>query len=152
MLDNTSNQPTKFRTKNWVEIKDGARGMDNTNSQIKFLISMLKPSLCHYGDVYIIVSETITIAGAGADAEAIAADRNNKQAILKNSAPFTDCVTEINKTQLDNAKDLNVVMLMYNLTEYSENYSKTSESLWQYWKDVPNDPIESESFKFKSKF
>ena len=146
MLDNTSNQPTKFRTKNWVEKKDGARGIDNTKN------SMLKSSLCHYGDVYIIVSETITIVEAGADVEAIGAERNNKQAILKNSAPFTDCVTEINKTQLDNSKDLNVVMLMCNLTEYSKNYSKTSESLWQYWKDVPNDPIESESFKFKSKF
>ena len=61
MVDNTPNQPTKFRTKSWFEINDDVRGTYNTNSQIKFKISMLKSSLCNYGDVNIIVSGTITV-------------------------------------------------------------------------------------------
>ena len=61
LLDNTPNQTSKFRTKNWVEINDVARGTYNTNSQIKFETSMLKSSFCDYSDAYIFVSETITI-------------------------------------------------------------------------------------------
>ena len=61
LLDNTPNQTSKFRTKNWVEINDVARGTYNTNSQIKFETSMLKSSFCDYSDAYILVSETITI-------------------------------------------------------------------------------------------
>ena len=67
MSDNIPNQPTKFRTKNWVEVNDGARGKYNTNSQIKFKTSMLKASLYDYIEAYILVSGTITITGAGAD-------------------------------------------------------------------------------------
>ena len=110
---------------------------------------MLKSRLLDYSDAYILVSGTI-IVGAGADAEAIAADRNNKQAIFKNCTLFTGC---INNTQVDNAKDLDVVMSMYNLIGYSDNYSKISGSLCQFCRDEPNDNItDSESFKFKSKF
>ena len=84
---------------------------------------------------------------------ATAADRNNKQAIFNNFTHFTDCITETNDTQVDNAKNLDVVMLMYYLIKCSDNYSKTSGSLWQYCRAEPNSPIiESESFKFKSKF
>ena len=57
--------------------------------------------------------------------------------IFKNCAPFTNCISEINNTQVDNAKDINIVMPMYNLIEYSDNYAKTSGSLWQYCKDIP---------------
>ena len=67
MLDNTPNQPSKCRTRNWVEINDDSSGMHNTNSQIKLKTSMLKSSLCNYTDVYILVSGTITITGAEAD-------------------------------------------------------------------------------------
>ena len=66
--DNKSNQPSKFRTKNWVEINDESRGTYNVNSQIKFKTTMLKSSLCDYSDAYILVKGTITIAGAGDDA------------------------------------------------------------------------------------
>ena len=76
---------------------------------------MLKSSLYDYSDPYILVSGTITVFGAGADDAAIAADRNNKQTIFKNCAPFTDCITEINNTQVDNEKDLHIVMPMYNI-------------------------------------
>ena len=65
MLDNTPNQPTKFRTKSWVETNDDLRATYNTNSQIKFKTSMLKSSLCDYNDVYILVSRTITVTGNG---------------------------------------------------------------------------------------
>ena len=86
----------------------------------------------------------------GADYVERPADRNNKEATFKNCAPFPDCITKINNTQVDNAKDLDVVMSMYNLIEYRDNYSKTSASLYQFCRNEPNNVItESESFKFK---
>ena len=75
-----------------------------------------------------------------------------ERVIFKNGAPFSECISTINNAQLDHAKDIDVVMPMYNLIEYSYNYSKTSGSLWQYYRDEPNDNItESESFKSKIK-
>ena len=73
---------------------------------------MLQSSLCDYGNVYILVKGTITLVGQGATEAAIQANRNNEQVIFKNCAPFTDCITEINNTQVDNVKDLDVVMRM----------------------------------------
>ena len=67
LLDNTSNQSTKFRTKNCVGINDDSRGTCNTNNQIKFKTSMLRSSLCDYNGAYILVCGTITITGAGPD-------------------------------------------------------------------------------------
>ena len=111
---------------------------------------MLKSRLCGYSDVYILVSGTTSVVGAVTNNAATATDRNNKQAIFKNCAPFTDCITEINNTQVDNAKDLDVVMPMYNLIEYNDNYSKTSGSLHQFCRDEPNNnTTDSKSFKFK---
>ena len=150
LIDDTSNQPSKFRTKNWVDINDESRGACNVNSQIKFKTTMLKSSLCDYSDAYILVKGTITIEGAGADAAARQADERDKSVALKNCAPFTNCISEINNTQVDNAKDIDNVMPMYNLIEYSDNYAKTTRSLWQYFRDEPNDILaESESFKSK---
>ena len=83
MLDNTPNQPTKFRTKHWVEINDGSRGTYNTNSQIKFKTSMLRSTLCDYSDAYILASGTVTIIGAGADDAAKRLDEWNKGFNLK---------------------------------------------------------------------
>ena len=127
--DNKSNQPSKFRTKNWVEINDESRGTYNVNSQIKFKTTMLKSSLRDYSDAYILVKGTITITGEGADAAATQADERDKSVVFKNCAPFTNCISEINNTQVDNAKDIDIVMPMYNLIEYSNNYAKTSGSL-----------------------
>ena len=129
--DNKSNQPSKFRTKNWVEINDESRGTYNVNSQIKFKTTMLKSSLCNYSDAYILVKGTITIEGAGADAAVRQADERDKGVIFKNCAPFTNCISKINNTQVDNARDIDIVMPMYNLIEYSDNFAKTSGSLWQ---------------------
>ena len=135
LLDNASSEPSIFRTKNWVEIHDYSGGTYNPNKQIKFKTTMLKSSLCDYSDVYILVKGTITVAGTSA-AGAVA-NNTNKKVIFKNCAPFTNCISEINNTQVDNAKDIDIVMPMYNLIEYSNNYSKTSGSLWQYYKDIP---------------
>ena len=152
LIDDASNQPSKFRTKNWVEINDESRGTYNVNSQIKFKTTMLKSSLCDYSDAYILVKEKITITGAGADAAARQADERDKGVAFKNCVLFTNCISEINNTQVDNAKDIDILMPMYNLIEYSDNYAKTSGSLWQYFRDEPDDNLEdSESFKSKIK-
>ena len=126
LIDDTSNQPSKFRTKNWVAINDESREVYNVNSQIKFKTTMLKSSLCDYSDAYILVKGTITINGRGANAAARQADEGYEGAAFKNCAPFINCISEINNTQVDNAKDIDIVMPMYHLIEYSDNYAKTS--------------------------
>ena len=133
--DYTSNQPSKFRTRNWVEINDESRGAYNINSQIKFKTTMLKSSLCDYWDAYILVKGTISVNNTAA--QGAAANNTNKKVIFKNCALFTNCISETNNTQIDNAKDIDIVMPMYNLIEYSNNYAKTTGSLWQYCKDIP---------------
>ena len=158
--DNTLNQPSKFRTRNWIEINDESRGVCNVNSQIKFKTTMLKSSLCDHSDAYILVKGAITVNNTAA--QGAAANNTNKKVIFKNCAPFTNCISEINNAQIDNAKDIDSVMSMYNLIEYSDNYAKTSGSLWQYCKDIPardasNEITEfrvnntTDSFKFKAK-
>ena len=161
IIDNdASNQPFNFRTRNWVEINDESRGAYNVNSQIKFKTTMLKSSLCDYSDAYILVKGTITVNNTAA--QGTAANNTNKKVIFKNCAPFTNCISEINNTQIDNTKDIDIVMPMYNLIEYSDNYAKTTESLWQYCKDIParnandemiiiSDDNTTDSFKFKAK-
>ena len=158
--DNTLNQPSKFRTRNCIEINDESRGVYNVNSQIKFKTTMLKSSLCDYSDTYILFKGTISFNSTAA--QGAAANNTNKKVIFKNCAPFTYCISEINNTQIDNAKDIDTVMPVYNLIEYSDNYAKTTRSLWQYCKDIParnaNDEIiifdannTTDSFKFKAR-
>ena len=126
MLNNTPNQPSKFWIKNWVDINYDSCGT----------------SLHDYSDVYIRIIimytymytyiHTITIP---IKTTAVAATNSvNKNAIFKNCAPFTDCISEINNTKVDNVKDIVLVIIMYNVIKYSNNYSKTSESLWQYYR------------------
>ena len=113
---------------------------------------MLKSSRCDSADAYILVKGTITITGAGDDAAARRADEINKGLMFKNCAPFTKCISKISNTDIDNAQDIDIVMPMYNLTEYSDNYSKTSGRLWQYYRDEPNNNLaDSKSFKSKVK-
>ena len=90
---------------------------------------MLKSSLCDYSDAYILVTGKITITGAGDNAAARQADERDKGVAFKNCARFTNCICEINNTQIYNAKDIDIVMPMYNLIEYSDNYAKTSGSI-----------------------
>ena len=128
MLDNASNKQSKFRTRNWVEMNDDTIGAYSPNKQTRFKTAMLRSSLCDYGDAYILVKGNISVnntAAAGA-----AANNTNKKVIFKNCAPFTNCISKINNTQIDNAEYIDIVILMYNSAEYSNNYSKISESLW----------------------
>ena len=126
MLDNTPNQLSKFRTKNWVEIND-SRGTYNFISQIKCKTSMLKSSLCDYTDAYQHVKEPITFPTTRS---AAASNNKNKKTIFKNCVSFTDCINEINNKQVDNAKDIDVVMPICNFIEYRDIYSKTTGILY----------------------
>ena len=83
---------------------------------------MIRSHLCDYSDEYILVRGTITINGAGDNDSAKQADERNKGVIFKDYAPFTDCISEVNNNQIDYTKDINVVITMYNLIEYSFNY------------------------------
>ena len=112
LLDNTPNQPSKFKT------------------------SMLKSRFCDYSDAYILVKGTITVKNKAAQSQSN--DAANKKLIFKNCAPFTDCISRINNMQVDDAYDIDVVMPMYNLIWYIDNYSKTSGVLWQYCSDEPD--------------
>ena len=94
-----------------------------------------------------LLRKKITIPGEGDNATARRADERNKDVIFKNCASFTNCKREINDIKIDNAEDIDIVMPMYNLIEYSKNYSKNVRRLWQYYKE-PNDIVaDSESFK-----
>ena len=101
---------------------------------------MLRLDLCDFSDAYIFVE---------GDNDA---NWQNKNLGFKNNAPFINCILRINGIKIDNAKDLDVVMPMYNLLEYSKNYRKTTGSLWNYYRDEPVDPLStnSESFKYKT--
>ena len=94
---------------------------------------MLRSSLCDYSDVYILVKEIIAIAAQAGDKP----NNGNKKVVFKNWASFNYGISEINDTQIDNASHIDVIMLMYNLIEYSDTYSKTSRSSWQYYRDEP---------------
>ena len=102
---------------------------------------MLRSNLCGYADAYILEKGTITITGAGNDADATLADERNKGVVFKNCFPFTKCISKINGIDIDKAQYIEIKIPMYNLIEYNDNCSKTSESLWQYYKDKPNDNL-----------
>ena len=133
-LDDTTNQPSKFRARNWVETNDESQGAynnddnnNNDNNNIKLKTSMVRSSLCDYSDAYILVSGTIVVKNPAASGATV--NDANKKVIFKNYYPFTSCITEMNNTQVDYAENIDIVMTMYNLTEYSIVYSKTSGSL-----------------------
>ena len=120
---------------------------------------MLRSSLCDYGDAYILANGNISVNNtAAADA---AANNTDKKVLFKNCASFTKCISRINNTQVDNAQDIDIVMRMYNLIEYGDNYSRTPESLWQYCKVIHvnnygnvvdfNGANATDSFNFKAK-
>ena len=160
LLNDESNKPSKLRTRNWVEINDDITGAYSPNEQIRSKTAMLRSSLCDYSDAYILVKVNISVnnaAGAGA-----AANNTNEKVIFKNCAPFINCISKINNAQTDYAEHIDIVMPMYNLIEYSDNYSKTCGSLWQYCKDIPavdddsdivifNGANDTDSLIFKSK-
>ena len=160
LLDSASNKSSKFRTRNWVEINDKSRGT-YTSNDIKFNTTTLRSNLCDYVDAYVHVKGTTTITGnagppAGrTEAQLLAARQaveRDKGVTFKNCAPFTKFISRINNTDIGTAQNNDIITPIYNLIEYSDNYSKTSGRLWQYYKDDSNNNLaDSESFKSKVK-
>ena len=123
-LDDTKNQPPKFRTRNWVKINDESQGAyneennnndnndddDNNNNNIKLKTSMTRSNLYDNSDAYILVKETITVPNTTGDSPA--GNNANKKVIIKKSAPFTSCITEINNIQVDDVLDVDIIMTM----------------------------------------
>ena len=106
MSDGVSNQPSKFRTKNWVEINDESRAVYTTGSDIKFKTTMLRSSLCDYSDAYILVKGNISVSNsAAADADA---NNTNKNVVFKICASLIECISKINNTDIDNAQDIDI--------------------------------------------
>ena len=103
---------------------------------------MLRSDLCDFSDSYVVVKGTITVTDPNSA-------KRNKSVSFKNNAPFINCISKINGVQIGNAEDLDVVMPMYNLLEYSKNYKKTTGSLWNYYRDEPSNPLSSNSESFK---
>ena len=137
---------SRFATKSWIEVHDQSEKNYNPNKKIRIKTSMLRSDLCDFSDAYIVVEGDITLEGDNN------ANKRNKNLAFKNNAPFINCISKINSLKIDNAEDLDVVILMYNLLEYSKNYRKTTSSLRNYYRDEPSNPLSSnfESFKYKT--
>ena len=105
---------------------------------------MLRSDLCDFTDAYIVVKKDIAVTEQNNA-------KRNKSIAFKNNAPFINCTSKINGVQIDNVEDLDVVMPMYNLLQYSKNYRKTTGRSWNYYRDEPSGPLSSnsESFKYK---
>ena len=157
LFDKIDTDSKHFATKKWYIIKDENNtnygvnkdtGADNPDS-IKYDTRVLKPNLCDYAEAYILVDGTIRATNAV----------NATRLALKNCAPFTKCNLEINDEHVDTAENLDIVMPMYNLIEYSDNYQDSSATLYQYKRDKPpeDDPFadltanNSNSLKYKIK-
>ena len=128
LLNGSDNENSKFATKKWYIIDNESKGNYSHHNPIKFLTKSIESSLCDYSDAYILVTGNITVTGGNA----------NTKVAFKNCAPFTECRTEINKTFVNRTEHINIAMPMYNLIEYSDNYSDTSGSLWQFKRDGLN--------------
>ena len=134
LLGTTLHEVPRFITKKWVEVDEqsgNAEARYKPSRQIRFKTSMLRSDLCDYSDAYIVVKGTITVTDPNKA-------NYDKKLAFKNNAPFTSCISKINNTLIDNAKDLDIVIPMYNLLEYSKEYRKTTGSLWNYYRDEPN--------------
>ena len=147
LLDITSDDKylPRYVTKKWIVLYDQLEKNYNPNKGIRIKTSMLRSDLCDFNDAYIVVKGVITVTSPNNA-------KRNKSVTFKNNAPFINCITKINGIKIDNAEDLDVVMPMYNLLEYSKNYEKTTGSLWNYYRVQPSDPLStnSKSFKYKN--
>ena len=146
LFNGSDDEDSKFATKKWYVIDSESKNNYSDEDPIKFLTKSLESSLCDYSDAYILVTGNITVVNG---------DDNTKFA-FRNCAPFRKCRTEISETFIDEAEHINITMPMYNLIEYSDNYSDTSGSLWQFKRDeiinnadVTNDN-NAPSFKYKA--
>ena len=139
LLGSESENLSKFVTRQYVKVNNLSNTY-NENKSIRFKTPMLRSDLCDYSDAYILVNDTLTLtANAGANN---IRDKKDKPLILKSNAPFVSCITKINNKFIEDADDLDIVMPMYNLLEYSKNYRKTIGSLHNYYRDeLTNDNI-----------
>ena len=129
LLGHADNESSKLAARKWYVTNDQNNtdyGEGNGDSAtVKFETKVIKSSLCDYSDPYILVTGNITATGGDA----------NTRVAFKNCASFTKCITHINDEYVDNADNLDIIMLMYKLTECSDNYSGISENLWQFKRD-----------------
>ena len=130
LLGNIPDKVPTFITKKCIEVHNQSGESYNTNKQMRFKTSMLRSGLCDYSDAYIVVKGIFIVSVDERDR-----DEMNRQVILKNNAPFISCISKINGVLVENAEDLDIVMPLYNLLEYSKNYLKTSGYLWNYYRD-----------------
>ena len=158
--DNESEQLSKFVTREYLKV-NSLSNTYNKNKSIRFKTPMLRSNLCDYSDAYILVKGTITVNGIvnGAENKIL---RRNRPLILKNNAPFISCMTKINNEFIEDADDLDILIPMYNLLEYSKNYKKTIGSLCNYYRDELSDDnnpnnfpntnvVNSSAFEYKNK-
>ena len=145
LLNDSSNEESKFATKKWYVIdSQTTKGKYKQGDTIKFETETIKSSLCDYSDAFILVTGNITVAA-----------NNNTDVAFKNCALFSTCTTKNNDVFLDEANHIYITIPMYNLIEYSDIYSDTSGSLWQFKRDeVPANNADlivhnSQSFKCK---
>ena len=156
MLSTTSDNVPRFITKKWIEVRGQLGNTEDRckpSKQIRSKTSMLRLDLCDFSDAYIVVKGTVLLQ------EQIIGVEKNRPSAFKNNAPFISCISKIINTLIDNAEDLDVVMPIYNLIEYSKCYRKTTGSLWfkvvyelaGYTNDINfsnKNVINSESFKY----
>ena len=128
----------RFVTKKWIEVYDETGRNYNVNREIRIKTTMLRSDLRNFSDAYIVVKGTITVTDPDNA-------KRNKSIAFQNNAPFINCISKINGVQIDNAEDLDVVMPMYKLLEYSKNYRKTRGSLWNYYRGEPSNSLSSDS-------
>ena len=158
-VDNESENLSQFVTREYVRA-NSLSNRCNENKSLRFKTPLLRSDLCDYADAYILVNVTITVttvAGANNIRE-----KKHKPLILKDNSPFFSCITKINNELIEDADDLDIVMLMYNLLGYSKNYRKIIGSLYNYYTDELNDDanldnfannnvVSSNSFQYKNK-
>ena len=155
LLGSESENLSRFVTREYVRVNSLSKTY-NENKSVRFKTPMLRSDLCDYADAYILVNGIITVAGNQPR------DRQNRPLILKNNAPFVSCITGINNELIEDADDLDIVMPMYNLLEFSKIYRKTIGSLYNYYRDELNDDanlnnfannnvVSSNSFQYKNK-
>ena len=159
--DNESEKLSKFVTREYVRV-NSLSNTHNENKSIRFKTPMLRSNLCNYSDAYILVKGTITVTAPGVNNNANKRNKRNRPLILKSNAPFVSCITRINGELIEDVDDLDIVMSMYNLLEYSKNYRKTIGSFYNYYRDELSDDaddnnfdnikiVNSNTFKYKNK-
>ena len=158
LLSTTPDKMLRVIIDKWIEVHDQSGNNENRytpSKQIRFKTSVLRSNLCDFSNAYIIVKGTITVKQGSKNS------RKNRPLAFKNNAPFISCISKINNTLIDDAEDLDVVMALYNLLEYSKNQRQATGSLWNYYRDELSDDtndnispnknvVNSECFKYKT--